>query len=194
MTVALDIGCGDNKAPGAIGVDVSVTPVVEVLGTANALPFRESSADIIYLSHVLEHVDSLVATIEEIWRVAKPGAFIHVWSPHFSCGLYVWSDPTHRRAFASTVFDYFDSAVPLAYYSHARFQVLKRELHFGFRRTLVPVRGRSHSAALIKGSIGRLFETLANRGRFSQILCERTWANWVGFEEVYFQLKVVKPA
>ncbi|MER3448016.1 MAG: hypothetical protein C4291_14835, partial [Candidatus Dadabacteria bacterium] len=117
--VVLDIGCGRNKVPGSIGVDVARVGGVDVVGTVERLPFKENTADVVYLSHVLEHVDSLVDAMEEIWRVCKHGALVHIWGPHFSCGLYTWSDPTHRRAFTSTVFDYFDPSAPLSYYSRA---------------------------------------------------------------------------
>ncbi len=103
--IAIDIGCGANKKPGAIGVDRAAVRGVDVVAAAERLPFRESSVDAIYAAHVLEHVEPLVPVIEELWRVSKPGARIHVWAPHFTSGLYVWSDPTHRRGFTSLTFD-----------------------------------------------------------------------------------------
>lgn len=190
--IILDIGCGRNKVPGSIGVDVARVGGVDVVGTVERLPFKENTADVVYLSHVLEHVDSLVDAMEEIWRVCKHGALVHIWGPHFSCGLYTWSDPTHRRAFTSTVFDYFDPSAPLSYYSRARFRVLRRELHFGFRRNGMAVPGFHPVTTTLKALAGRLVEPAANLGRGSQLFCERTWGPWIGFEEIYFQLRAVK--
>jgi SAM-dependent methyltransferase len=190
--VILDIGCGKNKVPGSIGVDIARVAGVDVVGAVERLPFKDNTADVVYLSHVLEHVDSLVGAMEEIWRVCKHGALVHIWGPHFSCGLYTWSDPTHRRAFTSTVFDYFDPTATLSYYSRARFRVLRRELHFGFRRDAMPVHGFHPLTTMLKAMVGHLVEPLANLGRVGQLFCERTWAPWIGFEEIYVQLRAVK--
>ncbi len=192
----LDIGCGKHKVPGAMGVDVVRVAGVDVVGAVEKLPFKDNTADVVYVSHVLEHVDPLVGAIEEIWRVCKHGALVHVWAPHFSCGLYTWNDPTHRRAFSSYVFDYFDPSfdppAELVYYSRARFRVLRRELHLGFRREVMPVRGFHPATTALKALAGRVVEPAANLGRVAQLFCERTWGPWIGFEEIYFQLRAVK--
>lgn len=188
----LDIGCGKNKVPGAIGVDIVRVAGVDVVGTVEQLPFKDNTADVVYLSHVLEHVDSLVGAMEEIWRVCKHGALVHIWGPHFSCGFYTWSDPSHRRAFTSYSFDYFDPSAELAYYSRARFRVLRRELHFSLRREGMPVRGFHPVTTALKALASRVVEPAANLGRIGQLVCERTWGTWVGFEEIYFQLLAVK--
>ncbi len=165
---------------------------VDVVATVERLPFKESSVDTIYAIHLLEHVEPLVQAIEELWRVSKPGARIHVWAPHFTSGLYVWSDPTHRRGFTSLTFDYFVPGAGLGYYSRARFAVLRRELHFGFRRGNTAVPGLSPATTALKRIVGRLLETVANVSRLAQLLCERTWGVWVSFEEIYFLLAAMK--
>ncbi|MGH2370714.1 MAG: class I SAM-dependent methyltransferase, partial [Chloroflexota bacterium] len=190
--VRVDIGCGTTKEPGAIGVDSAYVLGIDVLADAEHLPFHSDSLDIIYLSHVLEHVTSLIDALEEVWRISKAGTRVHVWSPHFSCGLYAWSDPTHRRTFTSKTFDYFESANDFNYYSCARFAVLRRELHLGLRRDRRAASSLERFAMAATQVVTGAIEALANAGRLTQILCERTWAMWIGFEEVYVVLSAVK--
>src|SRR2546422_11352113 len=72
----LDIGCGRNKAPGAIGIDKIALPGVDIVHDLNSFPypFGDSSFDEIYATHVIEHLDTIVGAMEEIHRLAKPNA------------------------------------------------------------------------------------------------------------------------
>lgn len=190
--VEVDLGCGGNKTEGSIGVDRSVIAGVDVVGLLNAIPLRDTIADVVYASHVLEHVPSMIDAVEEIWRICKPGAVVHVWSPHASCGFYTWSDPTHVRALTTATFDYWSPNSDLSCYSHARFEVVTRELHYGFRRDMISVKHMSAFTARLKRIIAKFVEPFANFNRIAQLFCERVWAPWLGFEEVYFQLKCIK--
>ncbi|MQL52258.1 methyltransferase domain-containing protein [Desulfofundulus thermobenzoicus] len=71
----LDLGCGPNKLPGAIGVDIRPGPVVDVVHDLNVYPwpFADNEFDLVYASHVLEHLDDVVRAVEEIHRITKPG-------------------------------------------------------------------------------------------------------------------------
>ncbi len=51
----LDIGCGNRKRQGALGLDIQVTKDVEVIANARKLPFRNEASDNVYSSHVIEH-------------------------------------------------------------------------------------------------------------------------------------------
>lgn len=190
--VVLDLGCGSHKVSGALGLDLVPGADADIVSRVDILPIGDGVVDVVYASHILEHIPGLVGTMEEIWRVCKAGSRVHVWSPHFSCGLYIWSDPTHVRGMSTCMFDYFDPGSPFAAASKAKFQVMRRELHFGFRRDVVTVVPMSYRTALIKRCIASIVEPVANANRFSQLLCERCWAQLVGFEEVYFELCVIK--
>lgn len=54
-SLKLDIGCGESKREGAIGVDFRKTSVVDVLADARLLPFINESFNHVYSSMVLEH-------------------------------------------------------------------------------------------------------------------------------------------
>ena len=117
----LDVGCGINKRPGAIGLDSNSDTAADVLGDINkgALPFRESTFDRVELIHVIEHVEDVVRTIEELHRVSKPGGVIRVETPHYT-DFSSFCDPTHRWHLNSFSFRYFTEQGGFSYYSRGR--------------------------------------------------------------------------
>ncbi|MBI2562871.1 MAG: methyltransferase domain-containing protein, partial [candidate division NC10 bacterium] len=82
----LDLGCGRNKQPGAIGVDRDPASQADLLCDLNRVPypFRADSFDEIHLYHVIEHLTDVVAVVAEIWRIARQGARVFIATPHFS--------------------------------------------------------------------------------------------------------------
>ena len=56
--------------------------------------------------HLIEHVEDVIATMEELHRVARPGGTIFIVTPHYS-DLASYTDPTHRRHLSSESFHYF---------------------------------------------------------------------------------------
>lgn len=147
MQRVLDIGCGQNKTPGAIGVDVNPATQADVLADADraSLPFADDTFDQIVCRHIVEHVADLVRFMEEVHRVSKQGARVEIVTPHFS-NRYSFADPTHVRHLAWRSLDYFaeepfclsllnrlfETRHPIpGFYSQARFRVRRRFLDFG---------------------------------------------------------------
>lgn len=128
--VIIDVGSGERKVPGAIGIDIHPLPGVDVVHDLNRppYPFADDHADEVHLSHVLEHLTNPVAVLEEVWRISKPGAKVYVRVPHYT-GPYAWRDPTHVRCFSTESFDYF-GANDYSYYTHARFRVCSVRLKY----------------------------------------------------------------
>lgn len=124
----LDIGCGRNKRAGAIGLDVNIRTDADVLGDINTgrLPFADSTFDRVWLIHVIEHVQDVIATMEEIHRITKPGGVIHVETPHYT-DFSSFCDPTHRWHLNSFSFRYFTEDGGFAYYSTSRMR--ERRVH-----------------------------------------------------------------
>lgn len=187
-SIALDLGCGRTKFAGTIGVDIVPVPGVDVIADLNGtLPFRTDSIDAIYTSHTLEHVESFIRTMEEIWRVCRNRARVHIWVPHASSPFVTWIDPTHRRGFTIETFSYFDPAAnPLSYYSHGRFRIVAARLHLstiGQRRA-----GMRRARRLLAGAL----EAVANRSRSWQYRCERWWGPAIGFDEATIILEAIK--
>jgi SAM-dependent methyltransferase len=56
----LDLGCGENKRQGCIGVDFRKAPGVDIVQDLTIFPWRSienNVADVIYTSHLLEHIN-----------------------------------------------------------------------------------------------------------------------------------------
>ncbi len=70
-----DLGCGLNKLPGAVGVDIRPGPEVDVIHDLNVYPwpFADNEFDFVHASNILEHLDDVVQAVEEIHRITRPG-------------------------------------------------------------------------------------------------------------------------
>jgi SAM-dependent methyltransferase len=108
MPRILDLGCGPKKFPGAIGLDKNPNTAADVLADVDkgALPFADNSFDQVRLVHVIEHVEDVVATIEELHRITRPGGAIYLVTPHYT-DFASFCDPTHRWHLNSFSFHYF---------------------------------------------------------------------------------------
>lgn len=102
----IDIGCGFganlpvlNPIGEVVGVDVSLEALRAiperprlglVVATADALPFKAGTFDVVALLAVIEHVEDDQRVVAETYRIAKPGAlqilltsaFMQLWSHH----------------------------------------------------------------------------------------------------------------
>lgn len=124
----LELGCGQKKlAPHSVTVDVNPRSRADVIHDLNRFPypFESDSFDWVVAEHVLEHLDDVVAVVEEVHRICRPEAHFVVEVPHFSSYQF-FTDPTHRHAFSTQSFDYFVPGTDLAEfrYSKATFRKL----------------------------------------------------------------------
>lgn len=80
----LDVGCGQKpyaeiirNVDAYVGLDVPTTmhgvSKIDVVGTALALPFQDSTFDNVLCTEVLEHISDPLAVLREMRRVTKPG-------------------------------------------------------------------------------------------------------------------------
>jgi len=80
----LDVGCGQGRhlmlmPEGSIGIDLH--PNKELVGDYellihdldNGLPFKDNSFDVIFGSHVLEHLETPYKTLKDFYRYLKRG-------------------------------------------------------------------------------------------------------------------------
>lgn len=83
----LHIGCGDINAAGYINIDARPQPHVHIVTTTlfKLAMIPPDIADLIYMSHVLEHVchRDVVATLREMHRILKPKGILRVSVPDF---------------------------------------------------------------------------------------------------------------
>lgn len=127
----LNLGCGNQHIPGAINLDVTSKTNPDVVHNLviRPWPFADGTFDRVVAKDVLEHLPDLVKSMEEIYRISRPGAIVEITVPHFS-SRNAFADPTHVRFFSVMTLDYFSSQHELGFYSDARFEVLRRQLVF----------------------------------------------------------------
>lgn len=120
----LDVGCGSKKHPGAVGIDLSADTDADVVHDLNVLPWplEDASFDQFLLQDVIEHLQDLYGVFAELHRLARPGARVHLRTPHFSSVL-AYSDPTHVR-FLSAAAVRALAEPGFAHYSATRFRVV----------------------------------------------------------------------
>jgi Methyltransferase domain len=95
----IDLGCGTKKQPGFIGVDRYPLTGVDIVADMNrALPFHDDSVDLLLASHSLEHVEKLLATMREVYRICKHGTQLCVIAPYNEQKLN-WANPYHTCVF-----------------------------------------------------------------------------------------------
>ncbi len=120
----LDVGCGINKYPGAIGIDRNPNTRADVIADLDhfPFPFRDSAFREIRAVHVIEHVADVIRTIEEFHRLAAPGGRILIVTPHYT-DFSSYCDPSHRWHLNSFSLRYFgEDSGGYGYYSAARFR------------------------------------------------------------------------
>jgi SAM-dependent methyltransferase len=135
--VVLDLGCGQRKRPGRIGVDRVDLPQVDIVADLEAgLPFLpDRSVDEIHCRNVLEHIENFEHLFTEMVRVLKDSGRACIFVPHFS-NPYYWSDYTHKRPFGLYTFYYFvdPENQPLrkvpTFYTETRVEILSLKLKF----------------------------------------------------------------
>lgn len=124
----LDIGCGNHKVPGAIGLDSVKIEGVDIVHDLNKIPypFKDDSFEIIYANQVLEHLDApLDKILSELCRICKSNGIIKIIVPH-ALSVGAFSDPTHKKFFTWFTFDYFGSNEQ-SYYSKTKIKIIKRK-------------------------------------------------------------------
>jgi SAM-dependent methyltransferase len=120
----LDVGCGLNKYPGAIGIDVNRDSAADVICDLDRFPypFADRSFDGLRAIHVIEHVTDVVRTMEEFHRLVRSGGRVRIETPHYT-DYSSFCDPTHKHHLNSFSFRYFgENHGGFGYYSRAKFR------------------------------------------------------------------------
>ena len=138
--VILNLGCGRQPLVGqsprqqVINQDlVKHLSAVDIAFDLNVRPWpwEDGSADVVIMADLLEHLDDVVKTIEEVWRILRSDGQLRLRVPHY-LSPDAFADPTHRHFFAEITFDYFDPSTPrgrdYSFYTHAQFRVRRRKV------------------------------------------------------------------
>lgn len=178
----LDLGCGATKEKGAIGVEILPLEGVDLIADLSKppYPFRSNSFDVFYFNDVIEHLPNTIATMEEVYRLARPDARVLIrvvnWNSHYTA-----MDPTHVRAFTENSFDFFGKRVGRSYYTQARFDVERVGYQFNVqvKRVLRSKRLMKFLSFYLNNILeGLNFELRAIKDDTkSQLSEEKDWAN-----------------
>lgn len=128
----LDLGCGQNKKSGFIGLDRVRTSGVDIVCNLDKerIPLKDSTVDEVISMHFMEHTSDLLFVMEEVWRICRSRAKITIAVPYYN-SIGAFRDPTHRRFFTYETFDYFtDTRNFPAFYSGAKFRIIKKRILF----------------------------------------------------------------
>jgi SAM-dependent methyltransferase len=178
----LDLGCGKNKIKGSIGLDIVKADGVDIVWdlTKFPYPFKDNEFDIVNASHILEHIEynkDFFKLMKEVHRILKPKGKFIIKVPYWK-GMYVCSNPEHRRFFNHRTFDYFEKDknqnMGLSNFSGVNFKVNERRFN-------IIIRGRLDFLNVLNS----LFNLNHN-------LTEMFLSNILAPEELYFELEVLK--
>jgi SAM-dependent methyltransferase len=126
----LHLGCGRKIMPGWINVDSVQLSGVDVVHNLSQFPwpFDNESIHAVYMRNVLEHLPDTIKTMEELYRICRPGANVYIAVPYWNSFESI-TDPTHIHSFNEYTFEFFDPShwrcKKRSYYSFARFRIEK---------------------------------------------------------------------
>ncbi|WP_421655278.1 class I SAM-dependent methyltransferase [Leptothermofonsia sp. ETS-13] len=105
--ICVDLGCGDHKSPGFIGVDIYPGPEVDIVADLNQqFPFPDNSVDLLKAYDSIEHLSDRLHTMNEIWRICKPDGIVDIRVPSTD-GRGAFQDPTHISFWNINSFKYY---------------------------------------------------------------------------------------
>lgn len=107
----LNVGCGRNIKDGWLNLDCVAGEGVDIVADLEAcatapLPLPEGAVEEFLLSHVIEHVGNTLPMMQELHRIAAPGAAMTIRVPYGSSDD-ASEDPTHVRSYFLGSFGYF---------------------------------------------------------------------------------------
>lgn len=102
----LNLGANDRAISGYVSVDIC--PPADEIADLNAdWPWPDSSVAEVLAYDVFEHLADKRHTMNELWRVLKPGALARIQVPHATDGDGGHCDPTHRSYWTTSDFEYY---------------------------------------------------------------------------------------
>ena len=101
----LNLGSCDAHLTGFINVDLC-EPADQIADLSKDWPWGDGSVEYIHAADIIEHLPDKIHTMNEAWRVLKPGGVFHVVVPTTD-GRGAWQDPTHVSYWNRNSFFYY---------------------------------------------------------------------------------------
>ena len=109
--IKLDIGCGDHKQKGFMGMDFRKTKNSDLVWNCENVPYPipDAVCTTILCSHLIEHLKPwlIIDIINEWWRISKVGGQLWLSTP-YAGSFGFWQDPTHTKPWNEATAEYFD--------------------------------------------------------------------------------------
>jgi len=181
----LNLGCGNDYRSGWVNVDSNTNvkcDAVIKLGD-HILPINDNSVEEVLMCNSLEHIKDFWRFIDDLYRVCKDGAKIHIIVPHYSTATAF--SPQHYTYW--TVGSWFTMDVSAS-------NNTADECYSAFKCTLDSVRLNwlSHYAGISSKlyKIGLPFEIMANHFGLYWLQFAERWP--FGWAEIEYQLTIKK--
>ncbi len=132
-SVKLNLGCCDALLPGFVNVDRVPAPGVEVVDLAKVWPWPDGSVEMVRAWDVIEHLPDKILTMNETWRVLRPGGRVEIAVPTTD-GPGAFQDPTHVSFWNRRSFLYYEAGNPYRerfaghYGIRAKFKVVSEKI------------------------------------------------------------------
>ena len=105
--IQLNIGAGRTYIPGFTNIDISPHADISLNLSKDKLPFDNSSVDLVFSHHTLEHIPDYLFALSEIFRVLKHNGIFLVGLPYLTLTKYNLVNPYHLHHFNEYSFDFF---------------------------------------------------------------------------------------
>ncbi len=104
-TSALDIGCGEGYLAemgirNVIGIDTRPAKGIALYASAEDLPFRDESFDLVFAGEIIEHLDRPGKALRDWARVMKTGGRMILSTPNGVLVSPAGGNPEHKRTYA----------------------------------------------------------------------------------------------
>jgi predicted SAM-dependent methyltransferase len=130
------LGCGEVREKNAVHVDIVDTAATDVVHDLNVTPWplEDEAFDEAVAQDIVEHLTSLIAFMDECWRILRPGGKVTIRTPH-CFHQNSWIDPTHKQHFHPRSFEYFDPTTEFGnkygFYTVRKWRTRKNEFNRG---------------------------------------------------------------
>lgn len=138
--IKIDLGAGRRRDPDKLGIDITAGGYCDrQRNLANGLPFCDRSVVEIKAHNILEHLgEEFDFVMQECWRVMQDGGILDILVPGAMSDGGM-RDPTHKRHFMKSTFDYFTPHRP-KYHSYMD----------GFKWTVLELTGENDGTICVK--------------------------------------------
>jgi len=180
MKKKLNLGSGCDVKEDYVNLDcvnIEGTDVVHNLEDF-PYPFEENTFEEVYAHQTLEHLSDKIKVMNEIWRICKNGAEVHINVPYFAfAGAFCHAE--HKSFFGYNTFEYWTNS-SREIRPTSNFELISRELQF------------SNSNNPFMKFLDKIISPIININRITAITYQRFFCWILPCENLIVKLRVIK--